>query len=87
VSYCTDTETLVSRKEHRCTWCAQVIAKGETYKRWVSFDDSAYTNKMHPECESACNEECREWGENEYTAYQNERPPAASGLSSTEQTK
>jgi hypothetical protein len=49
--YCTPTETLKARVSHRCTWCAQAIEPGITYKRWGSVDDGKMlANKMHPEC-------------------------------------
>ncbi len=72
--YCTPVEKPIARKMHQCTWCAQQIMPGERYQRWTSFDDSAFANKMHPECADACNDECTYWGENEYQAFHNERP-------------
>lgn len=48
-----DPVTLVARKAHTCSWCCEKILPGEKYERWVSIDDSAYTNKMHPECVEA----------------------------------
>lgn len=75
--YCSDPTTQAARVKHRCTWCSQDILPGERYLRWISVDDSMYTNKMHPECHAACNEEYRDSGDNEYHPYDNERPPAA----------
>ncbi len=75
--FCTDTQTIVARKEHQCTWCAQTIAKGESHRMWKSVGGSWFTNRMHPECADACNEECLEWHDNEYHPYDNERPTAA----------
>lgn len=69
----TDPQVLVARKAHQCTWCSQTINPGDTYQRWVTFDDAAFTSKMHPECVPACQEECRHYG-GEYTPYENERP-------------
>lgn len=67
--HCTATETVTARKEHRCTSCAEPIKAGEQYKRWVSFDDSAYTNKMHPECLAAHQVDAEGTGEWEYMPY------------------
>jgi hypothetical protein len=49
---------------------------GEKYQRWISVDDCMFTNKMHPECVDACDEELRHYGDNEYHPYDNERPQA-----------
>lgn len=75
--FCTDKESIVARKPHRCTWCGQEIAKGERYDMWKSVDDGWFTNRMHPECVEACDEECREFHDNEYHPYDNERPAKA----------
>lgn len=72
--YCTDTETVRARKQHKCTSCGEKIEAGEQYKKWVSFDDgSAYTNKMHPEC-LAMHDEDSEGGTWEYMPYSHDRP-------------
>lgn len=65
-----------ARKPHLCTNCGQRILAGETYKHWVTFDDSAFTNKMHPECLSALQEDA-EYGQFEYMPYSGERPEAS----------
>lgn len=51
--YCTPRQILKARKPHMCTSCGEEISKGSEYTRWASFDDGAYTNKMHPECYKA----------------------------------
>ena len=52
--YCTDTESLKSRKPHRCMSCGESIAAGDEYKRWRCYDGGdAGTVKMHPECYEA----------------------------------
>ena len=76
MSFNTDPVMLTAKKAHRCTWCAQAIEPGQKYRRWVTFDDSAFTSKMHPVCVSACDAECREYSDEEYIAYENERPAA-----------
>jgi len=72
--YCTDPTKQKARVRHCCTWCGQHINPGEEYWRWASFEDAGFTNKMHPECRDACNRECLEARDNEYLAYENERP-------------
>lgn len=71
--YHTPTETRVARKDHRCTSCGEPILKGHEYKRWCSYDNAAYTSKMHPEC-FAYHMEDAEYGEFEYMPYSHERP-------------
>lgn len=73
--YCTPTQMLTARKDHRCANCGQSIQAGATYARWVSFDNSAFTNKMHPECLRSLQDDS-EYGEFEYTPYSGERPTA-----------
>lgn len=65
-----------ARKAHRCTYCGELIEVGSTYHRWTTYDDSAHHSKMHPECVTACAEECREYGDNEYLPYEGTRPKA-----------
>jgi hypothetical protein len=69
----TDPQILTARKQHRCTSCGEAIQVSEKYHRWVTFDDTATTSKMHPEClEMHQREEC--YGEWEYSPYSHERP-------------
>ena len=63
-----------AHKDHKCTWCAESITKGEQYHYWTSVDDSWSVSKMHPECFVACHDELAYWGDNEYSPYDNERP-------------
>ncbi|MFJ3047016.1 hypothetical protein ACIPEN_14390 [Herbaspirillum chlorophenolicum] len=58
----TATETHIAAKRHRCSWCWQNIAAGETYKRYRSFYDGAMTVKMHPECHRAMQAQAAEEG-------------------------
>ncbi len=60
-----DVETVkAAKKRHRCSWCAEGIEAGETYKRYRWFgDDGPMTVKMHPECYDAMLELSQEWGE------------------------
>ena len=73
MSYCTPTQTLVARKVHQCTNCAEPINKGETYKRWASVEDGWFTSKMHPECFQALLDDADGPGF-EYTPYDGQRP-------------
>ena len=77
----TPPETLKARKPHRCTSCGEMIAPGESYARWASFDDAAFTNKMHPECLEAHEEEARAHGDGsggwEYSPCGTPRPAKA----------
>lgn len=52
-----------AKKRHACTWCGTAIEPGESYVRWRWFyDGEAGTNKMHPECDKACEQMSREEG-------------------------
>ena len=65
-------ERRTARKSHRCTWCGESIHPGEIYERWVSIEDSIFTNRMHPECSEECGVECATNG-GEYFPFENER--------------
>lgn len=62
-----------ARKDHQCTYCAELISKGDAYAHQTGvYDGSWYTSKMHPECfDDLC-----EQGDGEYAPYSNERPKA-----------
>ncbi|MNK14337.1 hypothetical protein D3C87_324480 [compost metagenome] len=72
--FCTQAETLTSRKDHVCTWCGEKILKGEEYITWKTVDDSWFTSKVHKECSDAMLKEAAEWGDVEYMPFENERP-------------
>lgn len=76
--YCTPIEKRTARTKHKCTWCAEVIGIGATYERWCSFDEDAFTNKMHLECSEACHDELQDLGTDSYSAFSNERPKVES---------
>lgn len=64
----------VARKDHRCIWCGQKIAKGEGYMNERSvFDGDMQNHHWHPECwkDSHTNNDEPEW---EFTPYSYERP-------------
>jgi lipocalin len=69
-------ETRKARKDHRCTYCGEVINKGDDYTfQKGHYDGAWYELKMHPECwEDQC-----ENGDGEYTLYSNERPQVEGG--------
>lgn len=76
--YYTNPETRVARKAHCCTYCGEQIEIGSAYKRWMSIDDKALTNKMHPECLSFLQTEAG--GDSfEYFPYSGERPATGQG--------
>ena len=62
-----------ARIDHRCTNCGQPIEAGKPYERWASFDDAAFTNKMHPECFESLVYGA-DGGQFEYTPFSGERP-------------
>jgi hypothetical protein len=46
-----------AKKPHRCTWCGELIKKGEPYEKQVgTHDGDFYTNKIHPECVEGMND-------------------------------
>lgn len=63
-----------ARKEHRCSWCGEIIQPSSTYSRWRYFSgDCQTTVKMHPECETASLRELRNGGENEWEQHSGTR--------------
>ena len=60
-----------ARKPHKCTYCAEGIAKGDEYIfQKGNYEGRWFESKMHEECF----DDMRESGEGEYTPYRNERP-------------
>lgn len=70
--------TPVASKAHRCTSCGETIEAGTKYVKWTTFDDGAFTNKMHQECHDAHAEAAREdgYGDWEYSPYDHQRGKA-----------
>jgi hypothetical protein len=63
----------VARKDHRCIWCGQKIAKGEKYTAERSvFDREIQNHHWHPECLK----DARDANDDtfEFEPYGNERP-------------
>lgn len=50
-----------ARKPHRCIWCPELIAKGETYHDERSvYDGNIQRHRWHPECQTAAHKFFRE---------------------------
>jgi hypothetical protein len=63
-----------ARKEHRCSWCGQVIPIGEEYVRTrFVFEGNPGSNKFHLECDKAAADDYADCGEG-FVPYENERP-------------
>jgi hypothetical protein len=58
----TETETHVARKQHRCTWCWQMVRPGDIYRRYRVLNGDVATVRMHPECYDAMQTEAAEEG-------------------------
>ena len=60
-----------ARKPHRCSYCGEGIANGESYTfQKGNWDGAWFESKMHPECfVDLC-----ENGDGEYSLYGGERP-------------
>jgi hypothetical protein len=49
----------VARKEYTCIWCGQKILKGEKHRKVDGvFDGDFQSDRFHPECATACDEDC-----------------------------
>jgi len=68
-----DSVIRTARKDHKCTYCAELINKGDTYTyQKGNYEGSWFESKMHHECfDDMC-----EFGDGSYTPYSNERPVA-----------
>ena len=67
-----DSTKPIARKEHKCIWCAEPIVKGEKYYHDISkFDGTLQNHHWHLECVDAF---WKDNYDNEFEAYQNERP-------------
>jgi hypothetical protein len=63
--------TPTARKEHQCSWCSELILKGEKYSRWNGIHEGDFqSNAMHLECAKACRKTFSEYGWDEYDPYQ-----------------
>ena len=46
-----------ARKPHRCIWCGEPIAIGETYRHWRGkFEGEVMSNDWHKECDDAASD-------------------------------
>jgi len=70
-NFCNPAENRVARKEHKCSYCAENISKGDTYTHQTGNHDGVwFESKMHRECFADMCEFC----DGEYIPYANERP-------------
>ena len=66
-----DSVIRTARKDHKCTYCAEKIVKGETYTyQKGNYEGSWFESKMHHECF----EDMAESFDDSYIPYSNERP-------------
>ena len=70
-NFYTDSVSRKAAKEHQCSYCAELIYKGDGYTfQKGKWEGKWFESKMHPECfDDMC-----EQGDGEYTPYSNERP-------------
>ena len=73
MAFVTEAKSVIARKQHKCTWCGEAIAKGESYWKWKSAGDAWFTSKMHPECREPFVEDWRLYGDGKYCPYSNDR--------------
>lgn len=60
---CTELRIIKTRKPHECTWCGEKIDKGAEAVAWTCFNDgTAWTCRLHPECNAACMQDMRQLG-------------------------
>jgi hypothetical protein len=63
-------------KRYLCIWCGESIVLGTTYIREFSkFYDEIQFQKFHPECDAALADFFQSGEYDEFSAYENERPP------------
>lgn len=64
-----------AKKAHRCIWCGEAIEAGALYQDERSvFYDNLQHHRWHPECHTAASAEWDAGEDNEFSAYENERP-------------
>jgi hypothetical protein len=69
----------VARKPHRCIWCGEAILKGEKHRHEISKYDELQDFRWHLECARAAQDNFRSSFEEEFSAYENERPQEGGG--------
>ena len=70
-NFYSEVQDRTAAKDHKCTWCAEHINKGDDYKfQKGNHEGSWFETKMHPECW----QDFIDGGENEYTPYSADRP-------------
>jgi hypothetical protein len=64
-----------ARKQHRCIWCGEPIAVGETYRHERSvYDGAMQDHKWHRECDADFRESLDDGGDEEFLPYSAPRP-------------
>ena len=66
----------VARKPYKCIWCGERIPVGEQHRHEISKYDGLQDHRWHRECHEDAAEYFR-GGEEEFSPYDNERPPSA----------
>ena len=68
----------IARKDHKCIWCGQKIAKGEQYiAERSTYDGEMQNHHWHSECLADCRTVNANEGTWEFSPYENERPQMA----------
>jgi len=64
-----------ARKQHKCIWCGQAINIGDTFEDERSvYEGHVQHHRWHAECLDGQRKIASEWGSDEFSAYENERP-------------
>ena len=67
--------TRTAKKQHRCIWCGEKILISEKYVDERSlYDDNIQRHRWHLECNDDSIKYFTKSCENEFSAYENERP-------------
>lgn len=67
--------TRTAKKPHRCIWCGEGIAAGESYQDERSVYDGAHqTHRWHPECLADAQGDWADGGDTEFTPWSAPRP-------------
>jgi hypothetical protein len=68
-------------KRYRCIWCGESILAGQQYVREFStYCGDIQRHNWHPECKEAADAYFQEGHDDEFSPWDNERPPTAGAL-------
>ena len=67
----------VARVKHRCIWCGQSVLVGEKHRHEISKYDELQDFRWHLECVEAAKAYFKSSWEEEFSAYENDRPVEA----------